>query len=1048
MTSGVPWQLNGVSREAIEAAREAARRSGMSVAEWLDGIIAQSAAREDTRSPPISPSDFDGGTRRNRQASRQAAYITHHEHGRGEHGSVLSDVSSRLDALSRQLDHLTRERTVRQSGWADDARMTEAESRSWRRPDAAEGRIGHLPDRQVPRADDIGQEQPIDEALAEIEARMRALDGESPASPRVELARAPTQRLPDLEQQLRDLNARIETMRPCGLDRAVETLRDDLAEIGVMLKDAMPRQAIEALESEVRALASRIDNTRHAGVDDAAIAGVERGLEEVRDALRRLTPAEQLAGFEETVRNLAQKVDGLAEAQDPAALKQLEGAIVALRGVVSHAASNDALANLSEEVRLLAAKVDQVTGADAFSMMEQRISSIADALQSRNRDTREAIDFEAAFASLFKRIDQLQLSRTDQTAVAHLEDRIVRLVEKLDASDSRLNQLEAIERGLAELLVHLESQRNQPAQPAGGPSIEAEEIKRDVQRTQDSLEAVHGTLGHVVDRLATIETTIRTSHATRPAAPGAAPDAERMSSPATPPAKPAQAPPAPEGARTAAVALSPPAERPTPAPAASTANPAPARDRRPIDPDLPPDQPLEPGDVRARGGSSPSDRIAASEAALGGARPPVIADPGGKANFIAAARRAAQAAIVEAPQSKDRKDAKASPPIAVDPGSAPTGNVGGKIRKIVVGVSAMLLVLGAVHFVATKLWRSPPTGTTAQTTTPVDNSPAITAGQPKVAPQAEHPPALPSPATTDRRSALPAGEAAVPANPPGGVVVPPAIEPDLQPTGSILPPASAVKPGADPTPPSTPARNPGADRLPAAIGGAGLRAAAAKGDPAATFEIATRFAEGRGVNQNLTEAAAWFEKAAGKGLALAQFRLGGLYEKGLGVRKNLDTARRLYTSAAEAGNAKAMHNLAVLYAEGIDGRPDYPAAARWFRRAADHGVIDSQYNLAILYARGIGVEANHAEAFKWFALASREGDREAQRRRDETAARLDRQTLAAAMKAAQSWQAQPQPPAATQVQVPAGGWDAVQVPSAAKRTVGPKSEAPSKGPAQ
>ena len=85
------------------------------------------------------------------------------------------------------------------------------------------------------------------------------------------LPRARTQELSGLEQQLRQINTQIETLRqPCSLDKAVDTLRDDLAEIGVMLQDAMPRKAVEALEGEVRKLAERIDNTRHAGADGAA----------------------------------------------------------------------------------------------------------------------------------------------------------------------------------------------------------------------------------------------------------------------------------------------------------------------------------------------------------------------------------------------------------------------------------------------------------------------------------------------------------------------------------------------------------------------------------------------------------------------------------------------------------------------------------------------------------------------------------------------------------------------------------------------------------
>ncbi len=217
------------------------------------------------------------------------------------------------------------------------------------------------------------------------------------------------------------------------------------------------------------------------------------------------------------------------------------------------------------------------------------------------------------------------------------------------------------------------------------------------------------------------------------------------------------------------------------------------------------------------------------------------------------------------------------------------------------------------------------------------------------------------------------------------------------------------------------------DKLPAAIGGS-LRAAAAKGDPAAQYEIAQRYAEGRGVPQNLTEAAAWFDHAAKQGLAPAQFRLGGFYEKGFGVKKDLDAARNLYLAAAGAGNAKAMHNLAVLYAEGIDGKPDYQNAAKWFRKAADYGLTDSQYNLGILYGRGIGMEPNLPEAYKWFTLAARDGDRESAAKRDDVAGRLDAQALAAAKLAVQSWTALEQPEAATQAAVPPAAGTMAQRP--------------------
>jgi localization factor PodJL len=216
---------------------------------------------------------------------------------------------------------------------------------------------------------------------------------------------------------------------------------------------------------------------------------------------------------------------------------------------------------------------------------------------------------------------------------------------------------------------------------------------------------------------------------------------------------------------------------------------------------------------------------------------------------------------------------------------------------------------------------------------------------------------------------------------------------------------------------------PPTERLPDAIGGPVLRAAALKGDPTAAYEIGVRYAEGKGVAPNLDEAAKWYDRAAQAGVIPAVFRLGTLYEKGLSVKKDVDTARRYYMQAAERGNAKAMHNLAVLDADGGGKGANYKNAAQWFRKAADRGVADSQFNLGILYARGIGVEQNLAESFKWFSLAAAQGDADALRKRDDIAKRLDAQSLAAAKLAIQTFTPEPQPDDAVNVATPSGGWD-------------------------
>lgn len=193
---------------------------------------------------------------------------------------------------------------------------------------------------------------------------------------------------------------------------------------------------------------------------------------------------------------------------------------------------------------------------------------------------------------------------------------------------------------------------------------------------------------------------------------------------------------------------------------------------------------------------------------------------------------------------------------------------------------------------------------------------------------------------------------------------------------------------------------------PATVGPFSMRLAAAQGDASAQFEVASRLAEGKGTDQDLAEAAQWYQRAAANGFPLAQFRLGTLYERGLGVKADLQRAQIWYERAAAQGNVKAMHNLAVLTAaRGPKG--DYKAAAQWFTTAADYGLSDSQYNLAVLYENGMGVSKSLPQAYKWLILAAKSGDKDAAARRDAVKAKLNAEELAVAETEASTWSAKP-----------------------------------------
>ncbi len=931
-----------------------------------------------------------------------------------------------------------------------------------------------------------------------------------------------------LERHLLKITSQIEALqRPDHIEQSIAAFRGELAEIRQAITEAMPRRAIESIENEIRSLHHRIDEIRQdsSNGQGQAIAGIERALSEIRQELRTLTPAEQLTGYDEAIRNLGAKLDTILRANDdPSTVHQLESAIAALRTIVSNVASNDALLQLSGDVHALATKVDQLSQmsrgesyGDAFAGIEQRIAALASTLESRERpagyDNTDAI--ESAVRTLSERIDRLQVGNDSSSAFTHLEQRVSYLLERLESADQRSGNLGRVEEGLHDIMRHLEAQhahlasladatRNTGAaapQPMMDSGI-VDLVKRELsdirfsqsetdRRTQDSLETVHNTLGHVVDRLAMIETDLRSVRTAPPPAPAAPEPAEsrfeapRMEMPRAampqPIAQPeSYRPELPNPALAQEHFMSAPREFHAVQPVEAAPPPLPPRAiseilephaasaRAAIAPELPPDHPLEPGTRPSGRMSSPSERIADSERAISDL-PAGKKEPVSTSSFIAAARRAAQAAAVQpvndkaaraaskaAAKAKEKADkaakvaaAKAGTPAAAAAAAeAQPSTITSKIRSLLVGASVVVILLSTAKMAMNLLdTSSPPQIPAAERSEPVPAAPVQPPVENSTVPAPAAPSGMPGPSMTSptplgrQSNNMPAPNTLDSAQ----VGIPPASAPadaamPAAPPAAAAPAAANDVTGAIPTAPPLGGKLatiqiPAGEKLPDAIGGAALRTAAIKGDAAAAYEVGVRFAEGKGVPANLDEAAKWYNRAAQAGVVPAMFRLGTFYEKGLSVKRDFETARRYYVQAAERGNAKAMHNLAVLDADGGGKGADYKSAAQWFRKAADRGVADSQVNLGILYARGIGVEQNLAESFKWFSLAAAQGDADAGRKRDDIAKRLDPQSLAAAKLAIQTFTPEPQPSDAVNVTTPPGGWDSAPVQPAAAKPV-------------
>ena len=121
------------------------------------------------------------------------------------------------------------------------------------------------------------------------------------------------------------------------------------------------------------------------------------------------------------------------------------------------------------------------------------------------------------------------------------------------------------------------------------------------------------------------------------------------------------------------------------------------------------------------------------------------------------------------------------------------------------------------------------------------------------------------------------------------------------------------------------------------------------------------------------------KRAANLGYGPAQMRLAALYQEGgAGLTPDPVEARAWARRAAEGGEPRAMHYYGMQLFDGEGGAQNRAEALIWLKKAAEAGRVDSQYNVAYLYEKGdVGVAANATEAFKWYMIAARRGDQQA-----------------------------------------------------------------------
>ena len=1045
MKAGTAWSIRGVDDTTREAALEAARRSGLSVAEWLRTVLsddgtafAYDSARMEADRTGDGIARLDRRLSEIERSSRDSyeSLAEQIRRSRGAHDAPAraTSVSEMVAALARELENPD-----------ERARALVEGSGAWRRdrdpspePDYA-AKIQDL-ERQIA---DMGErfDQPqrrgrSTENLADVSARLNAMLARKPPAQgasagaidtalkgledRIDAARARLgpgstsgagvgRSMPMAARRPADFGpcpaARIHptstTRYPNPTDGSVKAdptaaVIDEIAERQRVLDkrsgpevgrvgEAVLSTAIAELRGDISALAKLIGETARTEAEDegayfqlarridllAAEAPLERNqLETIRaelhSMLEMLTQTThqdrtRLDALGEEVSALIRAVQGQDESGPLVRLEQqLAELTQSVEANLSSLASADpapVLGRLESRIEAIADRLDEaIAHASTPAAMDELKAEIAAVRHDVGAGARSDIaNLEGQMRDLASRVDEAASLDTDPRALDELEAQISQISGDLEHSRIGGETLDRLEDNLAAMQSHLAENEQHSLEAARAAAFDAvrevspttgddgqrqlvDDLKLDLEKLKHAagdtgqmdgaeLNSVNETVSQVLGRLTRLEAQ------TREVAEGA------------------PEPSVPRATLPGAVGEALPAD--------------------------------ERGDALV----ASSDEVSGSQGENEDGDPQSQDPRQRRADFIAAARRAAQAAAAET-QSAAKVGTSGEAARPDGPFKRIRRAIDGRKRTLLLAAAAIVIAIGAMQIYGDAGSLS---GDNLITET------GAAEGASKFQSVAAGSAVTPIPGSTDSALIAPVpdpnhdGTFAVPLSAGNRFIKQPPDEAARSRSGA--PPAEQVGAGTNQPDP--------------AIGSADLVVAAQSGDVAAAFEIATRYADGLRVEQDMKLARFWYGPAARGGVAVAQYHLGSFYERGLGGPKDLTKAADWYQRAADQGNINAMHNLAVLMSEGGERGPNHAKALQWFTAAANYGVADSQYNLGVIYARAAGPDQDLIESYKWFAVAAATGDGDAAKRRDEVAELLGQQDLGRARARFQAWAKKP-----------------------------------------
>ena len=415
MKPGIPWSVKGIEAEAREAAKYAARRSGMTLGEWLNSVILEQADNKD---------DIE-----HRYSRRMPASARHSL-------DDADDLRQRLDHLSEQLSSLNlRDQDTATGRYLarsiQDPEADPALKSVMRRLENNEIHFTAAIDKIAERIDELGgqldQPQPpvTDERVDDLMARMdaneqhtsHAIDrmGEELSGLAHHMANLPAQKsferpedvpgFSSLETALRNVVDHIEVSDKRTRD-TLKTLQDRLSATHKLAETARPgpdqNAALDRLERQLSQLAERMESQERQGLSavrqlvDEKISHLSEQVSTVshsaETAAGRLAERQVQAAEQRLKSMIAEATAKAARQDDGVEVGRLRNDIDAmgrrLEALKSDAASEREVRSLKTALEEVSSSVARGPDTGPLAMLEERIATLSGEIDARCRDRR------------------------------------------------------------------------------------------------------------------------------------------------------------------------------------------------------------------------------------------------------------------------------------------------------------------------------------------------------------------------------------------------------------------------------------------------------------------------------------------------------------------------------------------------------------------------------------------------------------------------------------------------------------------------------------